>query len=66
MKRFSFVEWTLITVIVAFAVMVAVTIVFGKPTDFSAPRKQCEAAGGLFYPGGWGADNCVFPPESQS
>ena len=27
------------------------------------PRIKCEEAGGLFYPSGWGADNCVFPPE---
>ena len=26
---------------------------------------KCEQAGGLYYSGGWGASNCVFPPKAN-
>ena len=42
-------------------------VVIGASKGHEARVKTCESKGGIFYEGGLGADNCVFPPkESQN
>lgn len=33
------------------------------PTECLNGQEKCELAGGIFYGGGFGASNCVFPPK---
>ena len=38
-----------------------------NPRGHRCPQREqtlCEDAGGLFHAGGWGANNCVFPPSN--
>lgn len=36
-----------------------------NPCHYNPQKCQCEEAGGLYFRGGFGADNCVFPPKQD-
>lgn len=38
-------------------------MVYANLTTVNHNRKICEDKGGIYYEGGFGADNCVFPPK---
>lgn len=61
---FSVFIWSVLAFAIALILFIVVGLFMGfvTPTDFGGPRRQCESLGGLFYPGSFGADNCVFPP----
>jgi len=60
-------EW----IAAVFIILVLGGVLWGFIKVASQPLKklggqiQCEEAGGIFYHGGFGADNCVFPPKSK-
>lgn len=57
-------DWLIaIGAVVLILAAVLLPLMFLEPTDFSGPQRKCEAAGGIYFAGGFGASNCAFPPQ---
>lgn len=65
-KGMKKIVYSLVWLLAAVAVALPVALLFGVEASQNTEKiNRCEKAGGIFYDGNWGADNCVFPPNGQ-
>jgi len=58
--------FSMIAVALTFVIFIWILIIFvSSPIDdkIEKERNACESKEGIYYKGGFGASNCIFPPK---